>query len=308
MNPNGLLKPLRRTFRALARGTSSTAASEARPAPLEAREAKSAYPAERLREAQTTPPSRPSAHARPEQHSRETQTAQAAPGPVVLQHTWAAEPNALKLQANRMLLPLGTQRRYATATEAAESPLAQAVFALGGIASVELDSAFVTVLMEDDADWDALMAKVPDAIKAHLEAGKAVVTGPVATGLDPAAPAAERVSRGADSKAATGGRYQFGFQHVTRTPEEQYKLVQELFDSEINPAVAQHGGHFALLEVKENRVFVELSGGCQGCGMADVTLRQGVEQRLKEVMPEMAALIDVTDHSQGENPYYRPSK
>ena len=63
-----------------------------------------------------------------------------------------------------------------------------------------------------------------------------------------------------------------------------------------------------MLEVKENRVFVELGGGCQGCGMADVTLRQGVEQRLKEIMPEMAALIDVTDHAQGENPYYQPSK
>jgi Fe-S cluster biogenesis protein NfuA len=211
----------------------------------------------------------------------------------VLQHTWTAEHNALKLQANRMLVPLGTKRTYTDATAAAESPLAEALFAMGGLTSVEIDSAYITVLMHDDADWDALMVQIPEVIRVHLSAGKAVVTGIDASGPQP---------------STGGGKYKFGFQHVTRTPEEQFKLVQQLFDSEINPAVAAHGGHFTLLEVKENRVFVKLGGGCQGCGMADVTLRQGVEQRLKEVMPEMAALIDVTDHASGANPYYQPSK
>jgi len=252
-------------------------------------------PAERLREAQ-------------DRLSREAPAGQPSSQPVVLKHAWAPEPNALKLQANRILLAFGTRRRYAHATEAADSPLAQALFALGGILSVELDSAFVTVMMHDDADWDALMARVPDAVKAHLEAGKPVVTGAdesaaVSTEAPQSAPASP-VAAG----SSAGRQYKFGFQHITRTPEEQFKLVQQLFDTEINPAVAQHGGHFTLLEVKENRVFVELGGGCQGCGMADVTLRQGVEQRLKEIMPEMAALIDVTDHAQGENPYYQPSK
>lgn len=226
------------------------------------------------------------------------QTASPA-APVMLQHTWAAEPNALKLQANRMLLPLGTQRQYSSATAAADAPLAQMLFALGGITSVDLNGAFVTVLMDDEADWDALMAQVPEAIKAHVEAGR-----PIVTGLESAVPSS--APQGNDG--APKGKYRFGFQHVTRTPEEQFKLVQQLFDAEINPAVAQHGGHFTLLEVKENRVFVELGGGCQGCGMVDVTLRQGVEQRLKEVLPEMAALIDVTDHEHGENPYYKPEK
>ena len=212
---------------------------------------------------------------------------------LVLQHTWSAEPNALRLQANRMLLPLGTKRSYADPAQAAESPLAQALFAMGGLTSVEIDGAFVTVLMHDDADWDELMSKVPDTIRAHVDGGKAVVNGIDANPTKP---------------ATGGGKYKFGFQQITRTPEEQFKLVQQLFDKEINPAVAAHGGHFTLLEVKENRVFVKLGGGCQGCRMVDVTLRQGVEQRLKEVMPEMAALIDVTDHSQGENPYYEPSK
>ncbi len=215
--------------------------------------------------------------------------APAKDAPLLLQHAWAPEPNALKLQVNRLLLPLGDKRKYADAAQATESPLAQALFALGALDSVEIDSAFVTVLMGADADWDALMQRVPEAIRAHLEAGKPAVN-------------LSAVS------AAPRPKYKFGFQQTERTPEEQFKIVQQLLDAEINPAVAQHGGHFTLLEVKENRVFVELGGGCQGCGMVDVTLRQGVEQRMREVLPEMAALIDVTDHAGGTNPYYQESK
>ena len=209
--------------------------------------------------------------------------------PLAVQHAWSPEPNALKLQINRLLLPLGDKRKYAAAAQAAESPLAQAIFALGGLESVEIDGAFVTSMMAADADWDALMKRVPETIRAHLEAGK---------------PAVQLSAVG----SAPAKKYSFGFRHIERTPEEQFEIVQKLFADEVNPAVAQHGGHFTLLEVKENRVFVELGGGCQGCGMADVTLRQGVEQRLREVMPEMVALIDITDHASGTNPYYQPSK
>ncbi len=90
--------------------------------------------------------------------------------------------------------------------------------------------------------------------------------------------------------------------------EIQKEVMQNLLDIEINPAVASHGGHFSLVDVKDNKVYVELGGGCQGCGMVDVTLRQGVEKRMREVFPDMTALVDVTNHDQGDNPYYQPSK
>ncbi len=91
-------------------------------------------------------------------------------------------------------------------------------------------------------------------------------------------------------------------------PEVQKEVIQNLLDFEINPRVSAHGGFFTLMEVTDNNVYVELGGGCQGCGMADVTLRQGVEQRMREVFPDMLALIDNTDHADGENPYYSPGK
>ena len=86
------------------------------------------------------------------------------------------------------------------------------------------------------------------------------------------------------------------------------EAIQNLLDFEINPMVASHGGHFSLIDVDGNNVFVELGGGCQGCGMVDVTLRQGVEKRMREVFPDMGELIDTTDHGDGDNPYYQPSK
>lgn len=84
--------------------------------------------------------------------------------------------------------------------------------------------------------------------------------------------------------------------------------VQRILDDEINPAIASHGGWISLLDVKDGVAYVQMGGGCQGCGMVDVTLRQGVEVRIREVVPEIRGLVDTTDHAGGSNPYYRPSK
>ena len=86
------------------------------------------------------------------------------------------------------------------------------------------------------------------------------------------------------------------------------KAVQKLFDERINPSVATHGGHIALVDVQGDTVYIRLEGGCQGCGMADVTLKQGVEVEIKEAVPSIAHVRDVTDHDGGANPYYQPGK
>jgi len=84
--------------------------------------------------------------------------------------------------------------------------------------------------------------------------------------------------------------------------------IQAVIDAEINPGVASHGGFVELLDVKENRVFVKMGGGCQGCGMASVTLKQGVEVVLREKFPQITDVVDTTDHANGDNPYYQPAK
>lgn len=80
--------------------------------------------------------------------------------------------------------------------------------------------------------------------------------------------------------------------------------IRELLDERINPAVAMHGGHIGLAEVKEGEIFIVMSGGCQGCALSRMTLKQGVERMIRQEIPEVSAVHDVTDHAQGDNPYY----
>jgi len=86
------------------------------------------------------------------------------------------------------------------------------------------------------------------------------------------------------------------------------QAVQDVLTDHINPAVASHGGWVQLLDVKEQVAYIELGGGCVGCGMVDVTLKQGIEVAIKEAVPEILAVVDRTDHASGTNPYFQPDK
>lgn len=105
-----------------------------------------------------------------------------------------------------------------------------------------------------------------------------------------------------------GGGFKVNNPNQPTWSSELEKKVQELIDTQVAPSLASHGGHLDLLEVRDGKAFVHFGGGCQGCGMADVTLKQGVEKLIKDAIPEITAVIDSTDHAQGENPYYQPTK
>ena len=80
--------------------------------------------------------------------------------------------------------------------------------------------------------------------------------------------------------------------------------VQQVLDDQINPGLASHGGAVSLVDIQETRVVLSFGGGCQGCGMVDVTLKDGVTAQLQQQIPEITEVVDVTDHAAGENPYY----
>jgi Fe/S biogenesis protein NfuA len=84
--------------------------------------------------------------------------------------------------------------------------------------------------------------------------------------------------------------------------------VHQIIEERINPSLATHGGRVALLDYRDGKVYVQLGGGCQGCGMVDVTLKQGIEATLKEEIPEVTEVLDTTDHASGTNPYHQPGK
>ena len=85
---------------------------------------------------------------------------------------------------------------------------------------------------------------------------------------------------------------------------DEGKAVQTILDNEINPAVASHGGAVRLIDVSDHTAYLEFGGGCHGCGMVDVTLKQGVETAILGGVPSITAVVDVTDHAEGANPYY----
>jgi Fe/S biogenesis protein NfuA len=84
--------------------------------------------------------------------------------------------------------------------------------------------------------------------------------------------------------------------------------VMQVLDAQINPSIASHGGRADLVAVEDGAAYLRLSGGCAGCGMAAVTLSQGIEVAIKQSVPEIVRIIDVTDHASGTNPYYEPAK
>ena len=164
---------------------------------------------------------------------------------------------------------------FDSAEKAKDSPLAERLFAVETVKTIRISGSTITVTKEGFGDWKTTARDIGKAIREHLESSLPAV------------------AEGKDVKMISD--------------DEVKKTVQELLESQINPSVASHGGFVELLDVKDNRVFLKLGGGCQGCGMANVTLRQGIEGVLRDKLPQIDEILDSTDHAAGTNPYYAPS-
>jgi len=187
-----------------------------------------------------------------------------------------ADGDTCKFTVSRCLHP-GRPFFLASREQAAGAPLGERLFALGGLASVLIAGNVVTIGKAPGASWAGLKAAVGAAIRAQLLSGV------------PAMP---------ETAGATGA--------PARSDAELRVAVQQLLDREVNRAIANHGGKIALVEVRERRMFITMSGGCQGCASSQVTLRQGFEVMVRRVAPEITAIVDATDHAAGRRPFYRP--
>lgn len=84
-----------------------------------------------------------------------------------------------------------------------------------------------------------------------------------------------------------------------------FRKIEALFDNQIRPALAQHGGNVEVVDIDNDILYVRLTGGCQGCASSKATLKDGIVTTVKKKFPEIIDVVDVTDHNQGENPYYK---
>jgi Fe-S cluster biogenesis protein NfuA len=160
--------------------------------------------------------------------------------------------------------------RYASSAEAADSPVARTVLAIAGVTEVVVSGNVLTVSKKDPRQpWSAFEPRVRYAVETAM-AEPVAVAAPQAVADDDA----------------------------------MFDVVDEILRTQINPSVAQHGGKVELIDVEDATVIVRMMGGCQGCGMADVTLRQGIEASLRRVLPSLKGIKDITDHASGSNPYF----
>jgi Fe/S biogenesis protein NfuA len=88
---------------------------------------------------------------------------------------------------------------------------------------------------------------------------------------------------------------------LTGTVDER---IRQLLDQQVNPAIAAHGGFASLIRVEDSTAFIAMGGGCQGCAMSALTLREGIQSAILGSIPEITAVEDTTDHASGENPFY----
>lgn len=163
--------------------------------------------------------------------------------------------------------------RFASRMAASGVPVAEAVLGVQGIDAVVLSDDAVTVEKKASHEWCDLEPQIEYAITAALGSMPAARTG-----------------------------------EAELDDDAMYDQIAEIFRVEINPAIASHGGAVELIDVQDGTVVLRMQGGCQGCGMASVTLRQGIEGTLRRALPSLKGIQDVTDHSAGTNPYFASSK
>ena len=165
---------------------------------------------------------------------------------------------------------------FANAEQAEGSPFAERIFAIDGVKTVLVSDSQVTVHKVGMAEWPVIGKQIGAAIRDFLASGESAVADHALENI----PATDVIR----------------------------DVVQRVIDDEINPSVAGHGGVVRLIDVVDNVVYIQMGGGCQGCGQADVTLKYGIETAIRGAVAGVGEILDVTDHASGRNPYYTPSK
>jgi len=159
-----------------------------------------------------------------------------------------------------------------------DAPLGRALFALSGVCRVQVSGPTIWVQKQANPDWATLKPAIAAAIREVLDQTDAPLGHDTTSG--------DSTTEDADPDAAL------------------LKAIKALLDSQVNPAVAAHGGHIAADRVEGGTVYLRMSGGCQGCAASAATLRQGVERMLRAALPQIGEIVDVTDHEAGSAPYF----
>lgn len=185
--------------------------------------------------------------------------------PVYVSLEFTPNPNTLKYSVNRQLLKTRKAANFVSLAEAQEkSPLATKLLNIPGISGVMVGTDFVTVTKQDDGDWDVVHKNTSETLENHLNAGEVVVR--------------EELYSAAAEAASSG---------ILET------RIREILDAEIRPAVAMDGGDITFDRFEDGIVYLQMQGSCAGCPSSTATLKQGIETRLKDAIPEIIEVVAV---------------
>jgi Fe-S cluster biogenesis protein NfuA len=164
---------------------------------------------------------------------------------------------------------------FANQKQTVGSPLGERLFAIPGVATVLVAENIVTVGKTSTALWSDMKAAIGAAIRTQVQS---------------AVPAILETYVFTENEA--------------RPDHELHAIIQELLDQDINRSIASHGGKISIANINQGKLYITMSGGCQGCASSQVTLRQGFEVMVKKIAPEIIEIIDTTDHAAGKKPFY----
>lgn len=181
------------------------------------------------------------------------------------------DPQVCKFIVDRPLFPDGSFN-CRDIDMAKGSPLLEALFGIEGISQVMVSGDTLTIAKKSMETWPVLGQQIGAVIREKIQSGVLLVDPDVAKKQ----PSEEKIRQ----------------------------VIEQLFEQQINPAIASHGGRVELVNVEGTKVYVRLGGGCQGCASANETLKHGIEKAIRDVLPEVTDVIDATDHASGTDPYY----
>lgn len=159
--------------------------------------------------------------------------------------------------------------------ESRGSALANHLFQVEGVVRVTVAGPTISVTKNVVTPWPHMAGEIGAAIRAAFASGQPLISAAVLEALQ------------------------------NFSPDDIEETVAELFEEQINPALASHGGYVRLVKVEGRDVHVEMGGGCQGCSASKATMKYGVENAIRRVAPQVRQIVDVTDHTAGTNPYYK---
>lgn len=186
-----------------------------------------------------------------------------------------SNPATCRFSVDRSIYP-GGSAYFGNREMAKLSPLARKIYEVPEVESLLIAENQITVTKSGVDPWPVIGKQIGGKIREHIHSGSPAVSEEYARALPP--------------------------------ESEIRKQVQHLLDREINPALGMHGGWVELIDVKNNSIYLRMGGGCQGCGAANATLKLGIENSIRELIPQVGEILDTTDHAAGRNPYYQPGR